>query len=115
MGERSGHSLNAGEDALAPELAAWLDAWRLPESGTLAERVARMVRPALAAGILGWGSAIPNHRRPAISSGRRADKAELSTLRHLRPGRRVLDVCCFLGGPAYSSPPRWAATSQCGP
>jgi SAM-dependent methyltransferase len=100
MGETSGHSLNTSDGGLAPELAALLDAWQLPEGGTLAERAARMVRPALVAGVLGWGSAIPIIGDLQYHLGGAADTAELATLAALRPADRVLDVCCFLGGPA---------------
>lgn len=73
--------------------------WRLPEGDSIQERLERMVRTALLQGYFG-------HSYTRLLSGLQyhlggtQDTTELATLAALTPKDHVLDVCCFIGGPA---------------
>ncbi len=74
-------------------------AWQLPAGGALLERIEAMVEPAILAGHFGSG-------RTQIVSGLQyhlggaEDTRQLAELAQIGPADHVLDVCCFLGGPA---------------
>lgn len=88
------------EDARAKlPLDAVLAAWTLPEGGDLLERVERMIRPALLAGCFGTSTTrfvagLQYHL------GGAQDTRELAELARVSAADHVLDVCCFIGGPA---------------
>lgn len=76
-----------------------LASWVLPEGGTLQNRLERMIRPALFAGHFGrsftiYVSGLQYHL------GGAQDTRELASLAEISANDHVLDVCCFLGGPA---------------
>lgn len=73
--------------------------WKLPKGDTLQDRIEQMVRPALCAGFFGEGytryvAGLQYHL------GSRTDTTELAALANITARDHVLDVCCFLGGPA---------------
>lgn len=84
---------------IKPELREIMDNWQLPGSGSLLERVERMIRPALLGGYFGssytrFVSGLQYHL------GGAQDTAELADLASITSDDHVLDVCCFIGGPA---------------
>ena len=73
--------------------------WRLPNDGPLLERIERMVEPTLLAGHFGSSptqlvSGLQYHLGGSV------DTRQLAELAGLGPSDHVLDVCCYLGGPA---------------
>lgn len=88
-------------DTRAPQAALdeALAGWRLPPGPELLTRVEEMIRPALRAGCFGM-----SHTRVVAGLqyhlGGERDTRELAQLAGLRADDRVLDVCCFIGGPA---------------
>lgn len=73
--------------------------WQLPEGGTLQDRIERMIRPALLAGQFG----VSYTRMVAglqYHLGGRTDTLELARLANIAAHDHVLDVCCYIGGPA---------------
>jgi len=73
--------------------------WTLPEGDDLLDRVERMVRPALLAGHFGksftrFVCGLQYHL------GGAQDTQELARFADLSDADSVLDVCCFIGGPA---------------
>lgn len=73
--------------------------WRLPEGNSLQDRIEQMIRPALCAGFFGESytrcvAGLQYHL------GGKTDTAELANLARIVEGDHVLDVCCFIGGPA---------------
>ncbi|MBN1269222.1 MAG: methyltransferase domain-containing protein [Kiritimatiellae bacterium] len=81
------------------EIKDVLAGWRLPDAGSLMERVEAMVRPALRAGYFGTSftrvvSGVQYHL------GGTRDTEELAQRASVSPSDRLLDVACFLGGPA---------------
>ncbi|MFC1947311.1 class I SAM-dependent methyltransferase [Chloroflexota bacterium] len=76
-----------------------IENWELPEGDTKLERIESMIKPALMAG---YFSKDPT----AIVSGSQyhlggaTDTRELGHLASIDSTDRVLDVCCYLGGPA---------------
>ncbi len=81
------------------ELHGVLAGWELPEGPNLLDRVEEMIRPALLAGHFGrsftrFVSGLQYHLGGAQDTRELADLASLSSSDH------VLDVCCFVGGPA---------------
>ncbi len=73
--------------------------WQLPEGSSLLSRVEKMIRPALLGGYFGTSytrfvSGLQYHL------GGEFDTAELATLAEITSSDRVLDACCFIGGPA---------------
>ena len=89
-----------GEKVVAkPQLDAVLAEWSLPEGDGLLDRVEQMIRPALLAGCFGksttrFVAGLQYHLGGAQDTQELADLAGLSSSDH------VLDVCCFIGGPA---------------
>jgi SAM-dependent methyltransferase len=82
--------------------------WQLPQEGSLHERIEQMIRPALSAGFFGesytlYVAGLQYH------PGGRTDTAELAKLAHITAHDHVLDVGCFIGGPAL----QLAETFQC--
>jgi len=73
--------------------------WQLPPGGTLLERVERMVYPDILAGCFGEDATIMILGLQYHLGGKQ-DTAELAGLCGLGPQDRVLDACCFMGGPA---------------
>jgi SAM-dependent methyltransferase len=76
-----------------------LASWQLPARGDLLDCVEQMVRPTLLAGYFGssytrFVSGLQYHL------GRAQDTRELAELCKLCSSDRVLDICCFIGGPA---------------
>ena len=81
-----------------PELHRMIKSWQLPEEGPLQQRINRMIELALARGFFGTSSTL------IVSGlqyhlGGEEDTEELARLASVAPDDRVLDVCCFLGGP----------------
>jgi SAM-dependent methyltransferase len=76
-----------------------LAGWQLPKGDDLLACVERMIRPALLAGHFG-----SSHTRLVSGLqyhlGGAQDTEELADLARLSSSDRVLDVCCFIGGPA---------------
>lgn len=73
--------------------------WRLPTDGPLLDRIEQMIRPALLQGYFGasftrFVCGLQYHL------GGAQDTTELAHLAALTATDRVLDVCCFVGGPA---------------
>lgn len=73
--------------------------WKLPDGGTLLERIEKMIRPALWAGYFGSSAArfvcgLQYHL------GGEKDTEDLARLASLTSNDHVLDVCCFVGGSA---------------
>ena len=82
--------------------------WRLRQGGKLQCRIDQMIRPALYAGLFGEGytryvAGLQHHL------GGQTDTAELASLANITTRDHVLDVCCFIGGPAL----QLADTFQC--
>lgn len=83
---------------IKPELREIIDDWQLPDGGPLLERIDRMIRPALMGGHFGSSTTrfvcgLQYHL------GGEEDTEELANLASLTSSDRVLDVCCYLGGP----------------
>ena len=73
--------------------------WTLPEDGALLERIERMIRPALLSGMFTQSpTAIIGGLQYHLGGDQ--DARELAELAGITSDDRVLDVCCFLGGPA---------------
>jgi ubiquinone/menaquinone biosynthesis C-methylase UbiE len=73
--------------------------WQLPKGESLLRRVEKMIRPALLRGYFGvsytrFVSGLQYHL------GGELDTAELAVLANITSNDHVLDVCCFIGGPA---------------
>jgi ubiquinone/menaquinone biosynthesis C-methylase UbiE len=73
--------------------------WQLPRGESLLSRVEKMIRPALLRGYFGasytrFVSGLQYHL------GGELDTTELAVLANITSNDRVLDVCCFIGGPA---------------
>lgn len=82
-----------------PPLNEVLAGWRLPEGDDLFDRIERMIRPALLGGYFGssytrFVAGLQYHLGGAQDTRELAELAEVSSSDH------VLDVCCFIGGPA---------------
>ncbi len=92
---RGGVDITTNETSLDDLLAGW----RLPAGTDLLGRVEEMIRPALLAGHFGRSSTRLVSGLQYHLGGAR-DTAELATLADVGPEDHVLDVCCFVGGPA---------------
>lgn len=82
------------------EIQKIIDSWTLAEGGPLQERLERMIRPALFAGHFVSGntryvSGLQYHL------GGEQDTAELASIVKITANDSVLDICCYLGGPAF--------------
>jgi len=76
-----------------------MDSWSLPDGSNLQDRLEKMIRPALFAGHFGKSytrcvAGLQYHL------GGAQDTTELATLANVSANDHVLDVCCFIGGPA---------------
>lgn len=76
-----------------------LSTWQLPEGSNLLDRVEDMIRPSLLAGRFGasftrYVSGLQYHL------GGVEDTRQLASLANISCSDLVLDVCCFIGGPA---------------
>ncbi len=81
------------------KLQEMMSTWSLSDVGNLQDRLEEMVRPALLAGYFGksftrFVSGLQYHL------GGAQDTAELASLARVSANDHVLDVCCFIGGPA---------------
>jgi SAM-dependent methyltransferase len=81
------------------ELQDFMNSWSLPEGSNLQDRLETMVRPALFASHFGnsftsYVSGLQYHL------GGAQDTAELASLAGISADDHILDVCCFIGGPA---------------
>lgn len=74
-------------------------AWQLPAGDTLLERVERMVHPDILSGRFGDDATIIALGLQYHLGGQQ-DTTELAELCGIGPHERVLDTCCFMGGPA---------------
>jgi SAM-dependent methyltransferase len=81
------------------DIDALITEWRLPDGSTLLERIERMVEPAILAGHFG---ASPTQMVSGLQYhlGGQTDTHQLAELARVGFGDHVLDVCCYLGGPA---------------
>lgn len=84
---------------MSPNALSLISQWTLPQGGSLLDRIERMVQPALLAGAF-TQSATARVCGLQYHLGGAQDTAELAVLAGITPDDRVLDVCCFLGGPA---------------
>jgi len=84
---------------LSPKLRRVVEGWRLPEGRSLIERVDAMIAPALLAGHFG-SSATLMVAGAQYHLGGEQDTRELADLAGVSADDRLLDVACFLGGPA---------------
>ena len=91
-----------------PDLQAAIDSWQLPEGKSLLERVERMVRPALLDGYFGSSCEL-FLLGSQYHLGGEQDTTELTELASITSSDHVLDVCCFVGGPAI----QLAGSYQC--
>jgi SAM-dependent methyltransferase len=77
-----------------------IDRWRLPKTdASLLDRIEKMVNPAILAGHFGKSATLRLLGWQYHLCGRR-DTQELAELAQIEAADHVLDVCCFLGGPA---------------
>lgn len=73
--------------------------WTLPKGGALLKRIERMIQPALLGGVFTQSpTAIIGGLQYHL--GGEQDTRELADLAAITSDDRVLDVCCYLGGPA---------------
>jgi SAM-dependent methyltransferase len=84
-----------------------MNSWSLPDGGNLQDRLETMIRPALFAGHFGQ-SATRYVSGLQYHLGGAQDTAELASLADISAADHVLDVCCFIGGPALQ------LAEQCG-
>jgi len=82
-----------------PELQEVIDNWQLPEGGTLLDRIERMIQPAIMDGRF-LASPTATVCGLQYHLGGEQDTAELAELTAITADDYVLDVCCYLGGPA---------------
>jgi len=84
---------------IKPELQEVIDDWQLPDGERLLERIERMIRPTL---MDGYFDSSPTAIVCGLQYhlGGERDTEELAHLASLTSSDRVLDVCCYLGGPA---------------
>ena len=76
-----------------------IENWELPEGDTMLECIESMIKPALMAGYFSKDpTAIVGGLQYHL--GGAADTRELAHLAFIDSTDRVLDVCCYLGGPA---------------
>lgn len=85
--------------AVKPEICKLISNWELPEHGTLQERIDGMIRPAVLSGEL-IGSPTARVAGLQYHLGGQEDTRQLAKLARVGPEDIVLDVACYLGGPA---------------
>lgn len=83
----------------ASELGEIVKNWQLPEGGTLLERIEGMIQPAVMDGRF-LASPTATVCGLQYHLGGEQDTAELANLAVIMADDHVLDVCCYLGGPA---------------
>jgi len=81
------------------KLRETIDNWKLPDGGSLLERIERMIHPTLMHGHFGSSPTLIVCGLQYHLGGER-DTEELADLASLTYNDHVLDVCCYLGGPA---------------
>lgn len=81
------------------ELDEIIKNWQLPEGGTLLDRIERMIQPAITDGRF-LASPTATVCGLQYHLGGEQDTAELAKLTAITADDHVLDVCCYLGGPA---------------
>jgi len=84
---------------IKPETNELIQSWKLPERGSLLERIEEMIRPAVIAGRF---ISSPTARLCGLQyhlSGQE-DTTQLAELAGINSEDSVLDVLCYLGGPA---------------
>lgn len=84
---------------IKPELQEIIDNWQLPDGGLLLERIEKIIYPTL---LDGHFASSPTAIVSGIQYhlGGERDTEELANLASLTSSVHVLDVCCYLGGPA---------------
>jgi len=91
--------LHPVEGVIDTDLEKILAHWSLPEDVPLLDRIERMIEPAL------WSGCFTRSTTARVSGlqyhlGAALDTTELAELAGVTAEDWVLDVCCFLGGPA---------------
>jgi SAM-dependent methyltransferase len=81
------------------ELNEVIQNWQLPEGGTLLDRIERMIQPAVMEGRF-LASPTATVCGLQYHLGGEQDTAELAELAAITAADHILDVCCYLGGPA---------------
>jgi len=81
------------------ELDEIIENWQLPEGETLLDRIERMVQPAIMDGRF-LASPTATVCGLQYHLGGEQDTEELAKLAAVKANDHVLDVCCYLGGPA---------------
>jgi ubiquinone/menaquinone biosynthesis C-methylase UbiE len=81
------------------ELDVVIRNWRLPEGGRLLDRIERMIQPAVMDGRF-LASPMATICGLQYHLGGEQDTAELAELAAITADDHILDVCCYLGGPA---------------
>lgn len=81
------------------DLKQLIENWELPDGETVLERIERMIKPSL---MDGYFSKDPTAIVGGLQYhlGGEADTQELAQLAFISSADLVLDVCCYLGGPA---------------
>jgi SAM-dependent methyltransferase len=82
-----------------PGLQEVIDNWQLPEGGALLNRIERMIQPVVMDGKF-LTSPTATVCGLQYHLGGEQDTAELAELAAITANDHVLDVCCYLGGPA---------------
>lgn len=84
---------------IEPELQKIIDNWQLPDGEALLERIDRMIHRTLMDGHFGSSPTL-TVGGVQYHLGGENDTQELAELASITSTDYVLDVCCFLGGPA---------------
>lgn len=84
---------------IKPELREIIDNWQLADGGPLLERIDRMIHRTLMDGHFGSSPTLIVCGLQYHLGGEK-DTEELASLASLTSNDHVLDVCCYLGGPA---------------
>jgi len=82
-----------------PELQEVVDNWQLPEGGALLDRIERMIQPAIMDGRF-LASPTATVCGLQYHLGGEQDTEQLAELADITTDDHILDVCCYLGGPA---------------
>jgi ubiquinone/menaquinone biosynthesis C-methylase UbiE len=81
------------------EIMEAINNWELPEGDSLTQRINEMILPTLVKGFFGTSSTMIVGGVQYHLGGER-DTEELANLAKITSSDRILDVACFLGGPA---------------